>query len=158
MLVLAVSAVGLIPKSAYAAPGDLFVSVNGTGGNGGGSIIQYAPDGTHNTFVPNPNSPLGLDRPRGLAFDNTLPPTGPNLFVATNPRNNGNIQGTILKFTPDGGTRTTFASGFDSFVPGANFFLQGLVTDSAGNVFVAAGDNNDSNFATTIFKVTPAGQ
>ena len=138
VLVLAASAGGLIPRSAYADPGDLFASVNGTGQNAGGSIYQYAPDGTQSTFV------SGLGLPRGLVFD-----SAGNFFVATNTRDNsGYIQGTIFKITPDG-LMSTFASGFP-----ANFFLQGLVTDSDNDVFVAG---QDQNFATTIYKITPGG-
>jgi hypothetical protein len=117
VLVLAVSVGGWIPKSAYAAPGDLFASVNGNHQNGGGSIFQYAPDGTPSTFISN------LDRPRGLAFDNAG-----NHFVATNTLDNSfNFQGTIFKITP-GGMMSTFATGF-----GTNFFVLSLVMDSAGN-------------------------
>ena len=132
--------------------GDLFVSVNGNGGNGKGSVYRYHPDGSYTTFAPN------LDRPRGVAFDNTPPPTGPNLFVATNTRNpndpSGSLDyGTIFKFAPDG-SRTPFATGFPS-----NFFLQSLVIDSAGYVFVVGAYNSAPNFTypDTIYKIPPGG-
>jgi sugar lactone lactonase YvrE len=138
--VLAIAAVGLIPKGAYAAPGDLSASVNGTNQNGGGSIFQYAPDGTQTTFA------FGLSRPRGVLFDNAG-----NLFAATTARDgSGNFQGTIFKITP-GGMMSTLATF------GPNFFLEGLVMDSAGNVFVMADNFSDPNLASTIFKVTPGG-
>jgi sugar lactone lactonase YvrE len=122
----------------------LFASVNGTTQDGGGSIVQYAPDGTASTFA------SGLSRPRGLVFD-----SAGNLFVSTNTGANfGNSQGTILKFTPDG-VMSTFATGFS---PGRDF-LEGLALDSAGNLFVVAINNagNDPAFPTTIYKVPPGG-
>jgi hypothetical protein len=102
----------------------MFVSINGTARNGGGSISQYNPSGKQSTAL------SSLDRPRGLDFDKTN-----NLFVATNKLdvNTGNFQGTIFKITA-GGEISTLAAGFP-----ANFFLEGLVTDSGGNVFVVAG-------------------
>ena len=72
VLVLGVSAGGLIPKSAYAVPGDLFASINGDYQNRGGSIFQYTAAGTKSTFG------LPVDSPRGMAFDSVG-----NLFVAT---------------------------------------------------------------------------
>ncbi len=142
VLVVAVSAGGLIPQRAYAAPGDLFASVNGTTQNGGGSIFQYTPAGAQSAFV------SSLDRPRGVLFDNAG-----NLFVAstTLDNNSGNYQGTIFKVTP-GGVVSTFATGF-----GTNFFLEQLAMDSAGNVFVVADNESDPNLAGTIYKVTPGG-
>jgi hypothetical protein len=71
-LVLGVSAGGLIPKSAHAAPGDLFASINGDYQNRGGSISHYTAAGTKSTFGP------PLDRARGTSFDSVR-----NLFVAT---------------------------------------------------------------------------
>jgi sugar lactone lactonase YvrE len=119
----------------------LFASVSGTNQNGGGSIFQYAPGGTLTTFA------SGLDKPRGLAFDSVG-----NLFVATNTRDSlGNSQGTIFKFTPDG-VMSTFATGFP-----ANFFLNGMATDAAGNVFVAALNPIFPPSATTFYKITPGG-
>jgi hypothetical protein len=123
-------------------PGNLVASINGAGavGPGTGFILQYTPTGTPSTIA------LGLDKPRGLAFDNSG-----NLFVATNTFNGdlGVFQGTILKITP-GATVSTFATGFPD-----NFFLSGLATDSAGNVFVMANNENDPNFASIIYEVPP---
>jgi hypothetical protein len=132
----------------WAMPGtargeQLFASVSGTNQNGGGSIFQYAPGGTLTTFA------SGLDEPRGLAFDSVG-----NLFVATNTSDSlGNSQGTIFKFTPDG-VMSTFATGFP-----ANFFLNGMATDTAGDVFVMAIDENTPfpNNPSTIYKITPGG-
>ncbi len=120
----------------------MFVSINGTAKNGGGSIFQYNPSGKQSTAL------SSLDRPRGLDCDKTN-----NLFVATNKYdvNTGNFQGTIFKITP-GGEISTLAAGFPT-----NFFLEGLVTDSHGNIFVVAQDQTDPNGACTIFLITPSG-
>src|SRR6266571_3228695 len=120
----------------------MFVSINGTAKNGGGSIFQYNPSGKQSTAL------SSLDRPRGLDFDKTN-----NLFVATNKYvvNTDNLQGTIFKVTA-GGEISTLGAGFP-----ANFFLEGLVTDSHGNVFVVAQNQTDPNGACTIFLITPGG-
>jgi hypothetical protein len=133
------AALWAIPGTAHGE--QLFASVSGTNQNGGGSIFQYAPGGTLTTFA------SGLDEPRGLAFDSVG-----NLFVATNTGDSlGNSQGTIFKFTPDG-VMSTFATGFP-----ANFFLNGMATDAAGNVFVAALNPIYPPSATTFYKVPPGG-
>jgi hypothetical protein len=97
--------------------GDLFVTVNlgGTYNNGASPLYQYTPeyippDGTPSIFA------SALDTPRGVAVDNTPPPNGPNLYVATNHAVDASvdpptIQGTVLKITPDG-LMSTFATGF----------------------------------------------
>ena len=56
---------------AGAAPGDLFVSVNGTGENGAGSMNQYRPTGLFRIGA------AGLSGPRGMAFNSRS-----KLFVA----------------------------------------------------------------------------
>ena len=135
----------------HAQENDLFASVNGTRPfNGGGSIFQYAPNGTPSTFA------CRLDRPRGIAFDSAA-----NLYVATSFLDDSGIsQGTIFKITP-GGLMSTFATGFgaERSPSPINFFLEGLALDSAGNVFVADQDQTAPNFTypTTIYKVTPGG-
>src|SRR5262249_7141292 len=96
VLVLVASAGGLIPKSAYAAPGDLFVSVN-VGGtynpNGISSIFQYPPAGPPPSIFASP-----AHAPRGLAFDSQG-----NLFVVTAIADDaGFIQSQILKIDPLG--------------------------------------------------------
>jgi hypothetical protein len=152
VLVLAVSAGALIPKSAYAAPGDLFATNNlgGSGHDGGCSIYQYTPSGpppsTFGSFGCNFASNCGLAAPRGLAFDNNSPP---NLFVATENFDGTNFQGRILKVASDG-TPSTFTSAFPS-----NFFLQELAIDGAGDVFVSGSDVNTG--VGTIYEVSPDG-
>src|SRR5207244_12968401 len=37
----------------------------------------------------------------------------------------------------------------------SNFWAEGLAFDSSGSLFVAAGDTNDPNLGSTIFKFTP---
>jgi sugar lactone lactonase YvrE len=120
----------------------MFVSINGTAKNGGGSIFQYNPSGKQSTAL------SSLDRPRGLDFDKTN-----HLFVAANKYdvNTDNIQGTIFKITA-GGEISILTAGFPS-----NFFLEGLVTDRGGNVFVVAQDQTDPNAACTILLITPGG-
>ncbi len=140
--------------------GDLFASVNlgGTFNNGVSPIYQYdsqyvPPGGTPNIFA------SGLDTPRGLAFDNTPPPNGPNLYVANNNTVDASVdppvvQGSVLKFSSDG-LMSTFATGFP-----AEFFVSGLATDSAGDLFVTAGPlatDNNPNPPSTIYKITPDG-
>ena len=133
--------------------GDLFATVNigGTYVNGASTIYRYTPDGSSSIFA------SALDTPRGLAFDNILPPNGPNLYVATTTTLDASTdppttQGTILKITPDG-LMSTFGTAFPVS------FLQGLATDSAGNVFVTAqvpppSSNPNANPPSTIYKIT----
>jgi len=126
----------------------LFASISGpTCGFGCASIYEY----THQYIPVGPPSSVvasTLFLPRGLVFDNTG-----NLFVASNTLDSSgnNYQATILKITPDG-LMSTFASGFP-----INFFLEGLVFDSSGNLFVMAENTNDSNAPGTIFEVTSKG-
>jgi DNA-binding beta-propeller fold protein YncE len=130
--------------TANSALNGLFVSINGDGNNGNGSINEYTPTGVQSLFA------SGLSEPRGVAFDHFG-----NLFVANSTLDvNQTLQGTIVKITP-GGVQSLFAT-----VPGdAPFgvFLSGLVFDRAGNLFVMAIDLNDPNLASTIYKVTPGG-
>jgi sugar lactone lactonase YvrE len=125
-----------------AAEGDLFVSINGTGENGAGSIYQYTPNGFQTIFA------SGLSRPRGIVFDDFN-----NLFVANMTCDAfGNCQGTIVKITP-GGAQSTFAT-----LSEQNFQPEGLAFDRTGNLFVIAIDlSDDPNLASTIYKFTPAG-
>jgi hypothetical protein len=137
--------------------GDLFATVNlgGTLNNGASPIYQYTsqyipPSGTPGLFA------SGLDTPRGLAFDGAG-----NLYVATNINTGAPtafpVQGAIMKITPDG-LMSTFATGFPVG------FLQGLTTDSAGNVFVSSQQPFDPNnnpgyhdLPNTLWKITPNG-
>ena len=135
-------AVGLAIGAVIAngAPGDLFVSINGDGNNGGGFIYEYNPGGVQSTFA------AGLSRPRGVAFDHFG-----NLFVVTNTFVSGSqTLVTIVKITP-GGVQSTFAT------LSGNLKGQGVAFDGAGNLFVVANDLNDPNLTSTIYKFTPGG-
>ena len=123
---------------------NLYVSVNGAicGFNCSefsGSISEYTPDGMQSTFA------SGLARPRGLAFDSSG-----NLLAAVNRHGppTPQFQGRILKFPP---------LGHQSVLGNvALSFLEGVVTDSAGNTFAFA--QSASNTTTnTIYKFAPDG-
>jgi len=90
---IALVGLALDAATANGAVGDLFVSINGTGFDGGGSIYRYAPSGQQSTFA------VGLSRPRGVTFDQFG-----NLFVGNMMCFGGTCccQGTIVKITPDG--------------------------------------------------------
>src|SRR6266480_4085124 len=108
---IAVAALVLGPLNAYGASGDLFVSVNHIGPNGGGALYQYDPNGVRTIFT------SGLSQPRGLGFDSLG-----NLFVATTSCQGEKCQTTlpmVVKITPDG-TSNVFAT-----MPGS-FFAEGL--------------------------------
>ena len=130
VLALAVSAGGLIPKSAYAAPGDLYVPDLSDVTN---LIYAFTPDGTPRTFatIGSPPPPSGI---LGVAFD-----SGGNLFASFAA---GVGSSFIIKITP-AGAQSTFFTGLN--------FPVGLAFDSAGNLFEA--DNGSGS----IFKFTPAG-
>jgi len=140
-----------IPGTGYGQVqgGDLFSTVNlgGTYNNGASPLYQYTPQ-----YIPPNGTPSifasALDTPRGLAFDSS----SGTLYVATNTTVDASvdpptIQGTILQITP-GGLMTTFATGFPVD------FVQGLATDSAGNVFVTT-QHSDQSQPSTIYKITP---
>src|SRR5206468_9080750 len=134
VVILAIGAV-----TANGAPNHLFVSINGDGSNGGGSIYQYTPTGVQSIFA------SALSAPRGVAFGH-----GGNLFVANTTFDPGSqtFQATIVKITP-GGVQSTFAT------LSGNLFGEDLAFDSSGNLFVMAQDQNDPNQASTIYKFTP---
>jgi sugar lactone lactonase YvrE len=120
---------------------NLFVSINGSGDNGGGFVYQYTPTGVQSTFA------SGLSRPRGVRFDHFG-----NLFVASmfcHPL--GDCFGFIVKITPDG-VQSTFAT-----LSEQGFQPEGIAFDQAGNLFVMAIDLTDPNLASTIYKFTPSG-
>ena len=135
LLVLGIGAV-----TAKGAVNDLFVSINGTGDNGGGSIYKYTSTGVQSVFA------SGLSQPRGVAFDQAT-----NLFVATETCVSGTCQGAIVKITP-AGVQSTFAT-----LSELNFQPEGVAFDGAGNLFVMAIDLTDPNLASTIYKFTPGG-
>jgi len=142
---LAIVAVCLSVGTAWTADAqsDLFATINnnGTAFNADGAVFQYTPAGIPSTIV------SSFERPHGLTFDSTG-----NLFVTSGTVDDpSGIHGTIFKITPDG-IMSTFASGF-----AANFFLQTVVFDSAGNLFVVAEDESSAPFPSTIFKITPDG-
>jgi sugar lactone lactonase YvrE len=131
--------------------GDLFATTNlgGTWVNGASPLYQYTPQ-----YVPPGGTPglfaSALDTPRGLAFDGAG-----NLYVTTNTNVDASvdpptIQGTILKIT-SGGLMSTFATGFPVG------FLQGLATDSAGDVFISSLADVDGVLPSTLYKITPDG-
>jgi hypothetical protein len=140
----AIASLAIGAVTANGAVNDLFVSVNGFGNNGGGSIYQYTPARVRSIFS------SGLSRPRGVAFDQFT-----NLFVATNTfhPNTGTVSAAILKILPDG-TQTTFAN---INGPSADFFASGVTFDSAGNLLVMVLDDTDPNAASTIYKFAPNG-
>ena len=126
----------LAPITAH-AQNNLYVSINGNGSNSGGSIFEYTLAGTQTTFA------SGLSRPRGLAFDGIG-----NFFVATTFDTPGDgFHGRILKFTPRGKVSTLGNA--------AHNFSEGVATDSAGNVFAMA--QNENTDVGTIFKFAPDG-
>ena len=133
VLILAIGAL-----TANGAPGDLFVSINGTGENGAGFIYQYTPNGVI-VFA------SGLSRPRGLAFGR-----GGNLFVAntTCDESGTTCEASIVKITPDGVQRTVA-------ILNGNFFAEGVVFDGAGNLFVGVTDAVGPHGPSTIYKFAP---
>lgn len=121
----------LAPAQLLAVALDLYVS------DSSGSVFEYTPAGTRATVA------SGLSNPRGLTFDDAG-----NLFVATSELPGG--MRTVLKFNP-ARTQSTFGT-----VPGDNF-LEGMTTNPAGNVFVAAINLASPTFASTIFQFTGGG-
>ena len=139
---LSLGAIFAVAITAHAQ--NLYVSVNGAvcGFNCSdfsGSISEYIPDGTQSTFA------SGLARPRGLAFDSSG-----NLLVAVTRHGppTPQFQGRILKFPP---------AGHQSVLGNvALSFLEGVVTDSAGNTFAFA-QSESSTTTNTIYKFAPDG-
>jgi glucose/arabinose dehydrogenase len=111
---------------------NLYVTVNGPIADfTHGSISEYTPGGAQTAFA------SGLDRPRGIAFDSSG-----NLFVGLNVLTpSGNTHGKVLEFNPQNKPNALGNAAHDGF--------EGVVTDSAGNVFVMGLD--------TIYKFAPDG-
>ena len=84
------------------------------------TIYKFAPDGTRTVFVG--QSAFGDSAPIDLTFD-----SAGNLFVSAAGSDSGND--TILEFTPDGISESTFATGLTN--------PRGLAFDGFGNLFVA---------------------
>lgn len=115
---------------------NLYVSLQGDLNNNAGSIIQYTPAGAPQTFATAPF-------PRGIAFDNSG-----NFFVAST---NAKVwdHGRVLKFPP---------SGHQSVLGNAaRSFLEGLATDTAGNVYAVALEDTSPDLAGIIYKFAPDG-
>jgi hypothetical protein len=135
-LAFALVVVTLAALTANGAPGDLFVSVNGSGSNSGGFIYQYKPTGLFTIAA------SGLSRPRGVAFSRFG-----NLFVANTTFDGVTFQASIVKITPNGVQSTVATLSGD-------LFGEDVAFDSSGNLFVMAGH---PDFTDTIYKITPDG-
>ena len=114
---------------------NLYVSLQGPLTNEGGSISEYTPTGVQQTFATAPF-------PRGIAFDNSG-----NFFVGSTVLGNHNEQAKVLKFPPDRHRSVLGAAQLS--------FIEGVVTDTAGNVYAVALDEN--TFAGTIYEFAPDG-
>jgi sugar lactone lactonase YvrE len=125
-----------IPFTAHGQ--NLYVSVNGPFVNGAGSIAEYTPAGIQTTFA-------GLDAPRGMDFDSSG-----NFLVATTRTTPSFVDHGRVSNFPPAGHATVVGNA-------AHSFLQGVVTDRAGNVFVAAVNDFSPTLASTIYKFAPDG-
>ena len=115
---------------------NLYVSLQGALTNEGGSISEYTPTGVQQTFATAPF-------PRGIAFDNSG-----NFFVASTDAKVWD-HGRVLKFPP---------SGHQSVLGNAaRSFLEGLATDTAGNVYAVALEDTSPDLAGIIYKFAPDG-
>jgi hypothetical protein len=114
---------------------NLYVSLQGPIANSGGSISEYTPTGAQQTFATAPF-------PRGVAFDNSG-----NFFVGSTVLGNHNEQAKVLKFPPNRHQSVLGAAELS--------FIEGVVTDTAGNVYAVALDEN--TFAGTIYEFAPDG-
>jgi len=133
---LSLSAIFALVTAAHAQ--NLYVSANRLPALGGHAILQFTPSGLESTYA------TGLENPRGLAFDDLG-----NLFAAEILNRDDHVIGRALKFNLRN-HRNTFGSV-------AKFDFVGLATDTAGNVYVMATDDNSPVGAGTIFKFTPDG-
>jgi sugar lactone lactonase YvrE len=135
---LSLGAIFALATSAYAQ--NLYVSIDAVVTYPDGGIFEYTPTGVQSTYA------SGLTAPRGLAFDSVG-----NLFVTE----------TITGRSPNGIARVLKSSqlhqktAFGS--PINDFFSEGLVIDTAGNVFVMAQDLTSPALAGTIYKFAPDG-
>ena len=114
---------------------NLYVSLQGPISNSGGSISEYMPTGVQQTFATAPF-------PRGVVFDNSG-----NFFVGSTVLGNHNEQAKVLKFPPDRHQSVLGAAELS--------FIEGVVTDTAGNVYAVALDEN--TLAGTIYEFAPDG-
>src|SRR5215471_13506292 len=114
---------------------NLYVSLQGPLTNEGGSISEYTPTGVQQTFATAPF-------PRGFAFDNSG-----NFFVGSTVLGNHNEQAKVFKFPPNRHQSVLGAAELS--------FIEGVVTDTAGNVYAVALDEN--TLAGTIYEFAPDG-
>jgi sugar lactone lactonase YvrE len=115
---------------------NLYVSLQGDLTNEGGSISEYTPTGVQQTFATAPF-------PRGIAFDNSG-----NFFVASTD-SKVNDHAKVLKFPPNG---------HQSVLGNAALgFFEGMVTDTAGNVYAVALEDTSPDLAGIIYKFAPDG-
>jgi sugar lactone lactonase YvrE len=105
--------------------------------NSGGSISEYTPTGVQQTFATAPF-------PRGVAFDNSG-----NFFVGSTVLGNHNEQAKVLKFPPNRHQSVLGAAQLS--------FIEGVVTDTAGNVYAVALEENSPALAGIIYKFAPDG-
>jgi hypothetical protein len=124
---------------AFDSVGNLFVADNSVGNLYQGSIYKYSPNGSRVVIAV---LVLG-DRPADLAFDSIG-----NLYLADS-------GGNIYKYGISGPLRRYVRTTFGSVPNGA----QSLAFDSAGNLFVVAGDVTTNGPVTpnTIYKFTQQG-
>jgi hypothetical protein len=122
-------AVSLLPLSARAAAGDLYVA-NNSGSFDSPGIFKFTPGGTRSNFGPKNEVQIF-----GLAFDRAR-----NLFAEASP---AGYDGVILKYAPDG-TFTEFSQ------PNLGGF-SGLAFAGSGNLFAAEPETR------LILEFTPAG-
>ena len=115
---------------------NLYVSLQGPLTNSGGSISEYTPTGVQETFATAPF-------PRGVAFDNSG-----NFFVASTDAKVFD-HARVLKFAPNG-----HQSVLGNVAQG---FFEGLVTDTAGNVYAVAVEDKSPALAGIIYKFAPDG-
>jgi sugar lactone lactonase YvrE len=115
---------------------NLYVSLQGDLTNEGGSISEYTPTGVQQTFATAPF-------PRGIAFDNSG-----NFFVASTDAKVWD-HGQVLKF-PSSGHQSVLGNA-------ARSFLEGLATDTAGNVYAIALEDTSPDLAAIIYKFASDG-
>src|SRR5215469_8404977 len=114
---------------------NLYVSLQGPLTNSGGSISEYTPTGVGQTFATAPF-------PRGVAFDNSG-----NFFVGSTVLGNHNEQGKVLKFPPNRHQSVLGAAELR--------FIEGVVTDTADNVYAVALAQNSPTLAGIIYEFAP---
>ena len=115
---------------------NLYVSLQGPLTNFGGSISEYTPTGVQETFA---SAPF----PRGVAFDNS------GIFFVASTDAKVFDHARVLKFAPNGHQSVLGNA--------AQGFFEGLVTDTAGNVYAVAVEDKSPALAGIIYKFAPDG-